>query len=108
MAELRAGGLALIIKSISSKEDGRVVTCVEKIYPGGTYSDPKNGQSFQWEENQPAWIVTGDVAIYISSIGSEEIRPDHGWSIYLPNQLMPIDGDDFSNEAERQKEREHA
>ena len=46
------------------------------------------------------WVVSGDVSIYKS-------KPSGGMSIFPAKSLMPIDGDDFSNEDQRQKEREH-
>ncbi|TNC67593.1 hypothetical protein FHB93_06075, partial [Klebsiella quasipneumoniae] len=47
------------------------------------------------------WLGWGDVSIYTS-------KPSGGMCIFPSSHLMPIDGDDFSNEDERQKEREHA
>ncbi|MFL1521380.1 hypothetical protein ACHP4N_18340, partial [Klebsiella quasipneumoniae subsp. similipneumoniae] len=53
------------------------------------------------EPGQQIWVVSGDVSIYTS-------KPSGGMCIFPSSHLMPIDGDDFSNEDERQKEREHA
>ncbi|VGG13619.1 Uncharacterised protein [Klebsiella quasipneumoniae] len=50
---------------------------------------------------QSMWVVSGDVSIY-------KRKPSGGMSIFPAKSLMPIDGDDFSNEDQRQKEREHA
>ena len=54
-----------------------------------------------WIHDDPrnAWIVTGDVT---------HPSGEYGWSSLSPANLIPIDGDDFSNEDEHQKEREHA
>ena len=72
-----------------------------------------NGSRFTWNgevyaEPVPmgdAWLISGDLIVRDGDTG-EAKRLNFG---LIPAQyLIPIDGDDFSNEDERQKEREHA
>ncbi|AMV53132.1 TPA: hypothetical protein ACHVUQ_002513 [Klebsiella pneumoniae] len=102
MAELRAGGLALVIASGNQNEVGKTVTLIRKVSSGEFHQFP-NGNSYAMKTNtgQSMWVVSGDVSIYTS-------KPSGGMSIFPAKSLMPIDGDDFSNEDEHQKEREHA
>lgn len=102
MAELRAGGLALVIASGNKNEIGKSVTLIRKVLSGEFHQFP-NGSIYVMNTNtgQSMWVVSGDVSIYTS-------KPSGGMSIFPSSHLMPIDGDDFSNEDERQKEREHA
>ena len=101
MAELRAGGLALVIASGNQNEVGKTVTLIRKVSSGEFHQFP-NGNSYAMKTNtgQSMWVVSGDVPIYKS-------KPSGGMSIFPAKSLMPIDGDDFSNEDEHQKEREH-
>ncbi|WP_430909892.1 hypothetical protein, partial [Klebsiella sp. H32] len=100
MAELRAGGLALVIASGNQNEVGKTVTLIRKVSSGEFHQFP-NGNSYAMKTNtgQSMWVVSGDVSIYTS-------KPSGGMSIFPAKSLMPIDGDDFSNEDEHQKERE--
>lgn len=102
MAELRAGGMALVIASGNKNEIGKSVTLIRKVLSGEFHQFP-NGSSYAMNTNtgQSMWVVSGDVSIYTS-------KPSGGMSIFPAKSLMPIDGDDFSNEDERQKEQEHA
>ncbi|EPH7508799.1 hypothetical protein ACYCW1_004237 [Klebsiella pneumoniae] len=102
MAELRAGGLALVIASGNQNEVGKTVTLIRKVSSGEFHQFP-NGNSYAMKINtgQSMWVVSGDVSIYTS-------KPSGGMSIFPAKSLMPIDGDDFSGEDERQKERENA
>ena len=102
MAELRAGGLALVIASGNQNEVGKTVTLIRKV-SSGEFHQFLNGNSYAMKTNtgQSMWVVSGDVSIYTS-------KPSGGMSIFPAKSLMPIDGDDFSNEDEHQKEREHA
>ena len=102
MDELRAGGLALVIASGNQNEVGKTVTLIRKVSSGEFHQFP-NGNSYAMKTNtgQSMWVVSGDVSIYTS-------KPSGGMSIFPAKSLMPIDGDDFSNEDEHQKEREHA
>ncbi|HGH7464345.1 TPA: hypothetical protein ACG71I_000726 [Klebsiella pneumoniae] len=102
MAELRAGGLALVIASGNQNEVGKTVTLIRNVSNGEFHQFP-NGSSYAMKTTtgQSMWVVSGDVSIY-------KRKPSGGMSIFPAKSLMPIDGDDFSNEDQRQKEREHA
>ncbi|WP_432782145.1 hypothetical protein [Klebsiella michiganensis] len=102
MAELRAGGMALVIASGNKNEIGKSVTLIRKVLSGEFHQFP-NGSSYAMNTNtgQSMWVVSGDVSIYTS-------KPSGGMSIFPSSHLMPIDGDDFSDEDEHQKAREHA
>ncbi|MBZ7829921.1 hypothetical protein [Raoultella planticola] len=105
MAELRAGGMALIIDSATPEEIGRCVSLVKLIPVHGSFTSPQ-GRPSNNAGGIPAWFVTGDVK---AKLGDDSpIWAGKGWSLYPPQYLIPIDGDDFSNEDEHQKEREHA
>ncbi|WP_400237705.1 hypothetical protein [Klebsiella michiganensis] len=105
MAELRAGGMALIIDSATPEEIGRCVSLIKLIPVRGSFTSPQGRHSNNAGEI-PAWFVTGDVK---AKLGDDSpIWAGKGWALYPPQYLMPIDGDDFSNEDEHQKELEHA
>ncbi len=93
MAELRAGGLAIIIRSRFPENVGKVVklvTCVGKINYDLT-------PGIYWEVEA------------LSELSGTLWRAKPGLNgLALAKNLMPIDGDDFSNEDQHQKEREHA
>ena len=103
MAELRAGGMALIIDSATPEEVGRCVYTVSLIPPGGRFASP-HGRPTNNHSESVAWFITGDVK---ASLGDgAPIWAGKGWSLYPPQYLMPIDGDDFGSEDQHQKERE--
>lgn len=91
MAELHAGGLAIIIRSPFPENVGKVVklvTCVGKINYG---LDP----GIYWEVEA------------LSELSGTLWRVKSGLNgLALAKNLMPID--DFSNEDEQQREREYA
>ncbi|HCB0511197.1 TPA: hypothetical protein MYN43_003368 [Klebsiella pneumoniae] len=90
MAELRAGGLAIIIRSRFPENVGKTVRLVRFI--GEVHQS--TGYGIYWE--------------VIALAGTRKrVKPGSAGMAQSKN-LMPIDGDDFSNEDERQKEREHA
>lgn len=101
MAELRAGRLALVLASENQNEVGKTVTLVRVVSSGEYHKFPDGCRYTMIEPGQQIWVVSGDVSIYTS-------KPSGSMSIFPAKSLMPIDGDDFSNEDERQKEREHA
>ena len=102
MAELSAGGMALIIDSATSEEIGRGVQAVSLIPVRDSFTSP-HGRPSNNGGDIPAWLVTGNV---VAKLGKESPQgAGNGWALYPPQYLMPIDGDDFSNEGERQKER---
>ena len=91
MAELRAGGLAIIIRSRFPDNVGKVVKLV--AYVGKINYDLDPG--IYWEVEA------------LSELSGTLCRVKSGLNgLALAKNLMPID--DFSNEDEHQKEREHA
>lgn len=95
MSELRAGGIAIVIFSENKPEIGRCVELIEKV---------TNGYVFNFLVQvsivgvmTPGWLVKGDVSIYTN-------KPSGGFSYFYSDELMPIDGEDFSHEDEQQKE----
>jgi len=106
MAELRTGGLAIIIRSSVTEEVGKVVTCLQVVTPGSNYAPPQtNGEAFCWPESYPtAWMVSGYIKTRCQWTRKKGYFWVEGWGIYTPDQLMPIDGDDFQHEKEWQKE----
>lgn len=85
MAELRAGGLALVIKSTDPDQVGKVVTLIQLVSPGDFLFNRKRYVS---KATGPVWLCE---------------KPD-AYVTHYPSQLMPIDGDDFQHEDERKKE----
>lgn len=84
--ELKAGGLALVIKSTDAHEVGRAVTLLRLIEPGETFTAP-DGTLCRWRPENPAsWLVAGEVQ---SNMPSGEVF--HGWAVFPPTHLMPID-----------------
>jgi hypothetical protein len=87
--ELKAGGLALVIRSTDAHEVGRAVTLLRIITPGETFTAP-DGTLCRWRRDNPAsWLVTGDVQC---NMPSGDVF--FGWCVFPPTHLMPIDGDD--------------
>ena len=100
MAELRAGGLAIIIGlKINVNLKGMCVVLQQLVRHLDEFISPVNDCLWIHDDPRNAWIVTGDVT---------HPSGEYGWSSLSPANLIPIDGDDFSNEDEHQKEREHA
>ncbi|MDQ6511981.1 hypothetical protein QQO22_06920 [Klebsiella pneumoniae] len=93
MAELRAGGLAIIIRSRFPENVGKTVRLVRFI--GEVHQS--TGYGIYWEVIALAGLAGTRKRVKPGSAGMAQSK-----------NLMPIDGDDFSNEGERQKEREHA
>ena len=95
MSELRAGGMALIIGLKTYAElNGHSVLLEKMVSPGEVFTSPC-GRGCMSGAQEESWIVTGNV---YSSNGFK------GWCQLAPKNLMPIDGEDFSHEDERQKE----
>ncbi|HHI0425211.1 hypothetical protein H8F03_11630 [Klebsiella pneumoniae] len=93
MAELRAGGLAIIIRSRFPENVGKVVKLVSCVGEINHHLE----RGVYWEIEAMSELA-GTLFLVKSGF--------HG--LARAKSLMPIDGDDFSNEDERQKEREHA
>lgn len=78
MAELRAGGLAMVYGlKIDKRHNGKSAKLLEK-------------ESYK---GQQVWICEGD---FEGNLG-----------VFYPKNLMPIDGDEFQNEDEQPKELTH-
>lgn len=88
MAELKVGCMAIVIKSTEPDQVGKVVTLLQLVSPGVFFH---NGKRYVSKANGPVWLCE---------------KPD-AYVTHYPSQLMPIDGDDFQYEDERQKELTH-
>ncbi|WP_312423661.1 hypothetical protein [Kosakonia cowanii] len=105
MRELKSGCLALIIDSNKQSDIGKCVTTVELVAARGSFKSPHGRQTVNCSDCA-CWLVTGDVK---SEMGKESpVWSGNGWSLYPPQYLMPIDGDDFSDELISDKEKSHA
>ncbi|MBJ9257277.1 hypothetical protein I5495_08025 [Citrobacter amalonaticus] len=92
MSELRVGGLAMIIMSLIPDNIGKVVELVEFI--GCIDKGPHRNRKDIWRIQPYSSSLVGHNGI----IKTDRIARCPGeW-------LMPIDGEDFSHEDERQKE----
>ena len=94
MAELKAGGLAIVISSPVVENIGRVVELVEYW---GILNSKYTG------EVGPAWKVKVDKAMILPNG-----RPSNLTGLIFSRKLMPIDGDDFSHEKESEKQLQNA
>lgn len=93
MTELRAGGMAIIIRSRFPENVGKVVKLVACV---GEINYPL-GRGVYWELEAMSELAGTLWRVKSGSTGMAQAK-----------SLMPIDGDDFSNEDERLEEREHA
>ncbi|EKT7900138.1 hypothetical protein P4R16_001027 [Klebsiella oxytoca] len=91
MAELRAGGLVIIIRSRFPENVGKTVSLIKLI----GFDDSLGGH--MWKLTALSGL-TG--TLYPVKAGD--------LCTGLDKNLMPINGDDFRNEDQHQKEREHA
>ena len=99
MAELRAGGMAIIIGlKRDTHLNGKCVVLQQFVKYLDEFISPVNDRIWIHDDLRNAWVVTGDV----THPGGE-----YGWGSLSPANLMPINGDDFSSEGERHKEREY-
>lgn len=101
MPELKAGGLALIIDSNKSSDIGKCVACVQLVPARGSFYSPRGRPCLNFSDHN-CWLVTGDVVSEL--VKGAPIWAGNGWALYPPQYLMPIDGDKFQHEGERQKE----
>lgn len=88
MSELRAGGLALVIRSTNKELIGRCVTLIELLSPGPFMYQ---GKRHFFKASGVGWLCDLEECVVI----------------FRPSQLLPIDGGDFSQDDERQKEVTH-
>lgn len=91
MAKLKPGGLALVISCPWGRNVGKTVKLIK--YLGDSRSDFT-------DETGPAWEVYCDTGL-ITGTGVYKVCGA------FSKRLMPIDGDDFQHEDERQKELTH-
>lgn len=102
MAELKAGCKALVIGGFYRVNDGRAVDVIEFI---------PNGKPFEFEgqmyvDKPPrgdAWLIVGDLICQLNG----DAQRMH-FALIPGEYLMPIDGDDFSDELISDKEKSHA
>lgn len=90
MADLKAGGLAIVISSPIAKNVGRVVELIEFW---GIFKSRFTG------EEGPAWKVKSETPMTLPNG-----KPSDLTGLIFSKKLLPIDGDDFQHEDERQKE----
>ncbi|QLO51331.1 hypothetical protein HV234_07225 [Klebsiella grimontii] len=96
MAELRAGGLAIIIHSGRPENIGRVVLTVSL----------EGGASIKRGER--TWFIRTCSGESLIARKRKSGKLSHPTECFCAEwRLMPIDGDDFSNEDQYQKEQEH-
>lgn len=95
MSELRAGGLAIIVMSVSHENLGKVVTLIEFI--GSVDKGVHKSRNDIWRIRAANSLLRGFKG---EVLPGEIARCPGAW-------LMPIDGEDFSHEDERQKELTH-
>lgn len=96
MAELKPGGLALVIRG---EDCGKCVT-TERFIPGLSQFLAPDGKSYTAAQVCGSWLCTGEV--------NPKDRPSlQGWALFRTENLLPIDGDDFQHEDERQKDLTH-
>lgn len=100
MAELKAGGLAILIKTFVPENAGKSVT-TEFMVQHMESLDTPSGEVFTNYSGRACWYITGDVWTELNGVTVT------GFAFAHPEQLMPIDGDDFQHEDERQKELTH-
>ncbi|HCT9408114.1 TPA: hypothetical protein OUC36_004740 [Raoultella ornithinolytica] len=101
MAELRAGGLAIFIAG-PAELIGLVVITERLVGPNEVIKLPGGRRVRNLGSSR--WLVHNDRIVVTLSNGSKL----NDYAMVFQHWLMPIDGDDFSNEDEHQKEREHA
>ena len=101
MRELRSGGLALIIAG-SPETIGLVVVTEKMVNPGEIVITPC-GKRFSNGGSQ-RWLIHSEEICVKLSDGT--VIDDY--CLIFPHMLMPIDGEDFSDELQKEKELSHA
>lgn len=97
--ELKAGGLAMVIKSHDGDEVGRCVSLLRLIQPGEFFTAPDGTECHHSSKYKPAWLVTGNV-------NPGTARPWlKGWAVFYPQHLLPIDGDDHQERDQLAKDK---
>lgn len=100
MAELRAGGLAILIGG-DPQAIGTVVTTV-KFSPAGTIEVLPNAKRIR-NGGSGRWLINSEKICMVTIDG----RQVDDWAFCFSNHLMPIDGEDFEHDDERRKELTH-
>ncbi|MBT2007029.1 hypothetical protein KKZ39_17200 [Enterobacter hormaechei subsp. xiangfangensis] len=101
MSELRIGSLALIVKAYTDQSSvGKVVEIHSTTDKSGSFISPATGKVRFCPDAifEKVYVCIGD--FHSGSAEAEET----GFGLFRRVQLMPIDGEDFSHEDERQKE----
>lgn len=103
MAELRAGGLALVTRGEYS---GCVVVTEEPVRPGALFKAP-NGLIYTAVGDVPAWLCTGSIKAspVDGTIASGKLD---GFALFRETALIPIGDEDFSHEKESEKQLQNA
>lgn len=103
MSKLKPGGLALVIDSVTPKNIGRCVHVISWHPPKADFVAP-DGTLGAMPDYSGGWLCTGEVVCEGKmSVSGKDFRHE-GWAMFPPEYLLPIDGDDFQHEDERQKE----
>ncbi|KAB8312949.1 hypothetical protein EH228_04535 [Erwinia endophytica] len=97
MSELRAGGLAILIGG-DPEAVGTVVTTVRLVASSEVIALP-NGRKFS-NGGSVRWLIYSEKLQV--RLGDGTLLND--WALCFSHFLMPIDGNDFQREGERQKE----
>ena len=93
MSGLRAGGRAVIIKAYTYRElVGREVELVKIVNDGDIFRSPLTNHLFRNGQGRYGWLCLGEMPNKLSN--------EDGWGLFGPEQLMPLDGGDFSHERE--------
>lgn len=95
MSELRAGGLAIIVNSLLKENIGRTV--ILKEYLGVIRGVVQNVERASWVVESATGEVLKGILPGKQIVNTMTCSVPSDW-------LMPIDGEDFSHEDERQKE----
>lgn len=104
MAELKAGGLALVLDDIVPENIGKCVTLIRRLEPLDHFTTPDGRRGMMPSGYGVGWLCSGDL-ICIGTLSRSKLDfKVKGWAIIPPKYLMPIDGDDFQREVEQQKE----
>lgn len=85
--ELKAGGLALVVRSNEKEDIGKCVTLVKMVRSGEMYTAPDGTLCRHNAGFVPSWLVKGDVK-------PERSAPYQGWAVFIPQCLIPIDDAD--------------
>lgn len=95
MSELRAGGMAIIINGVLKKNVGKTV--ILRRYLGVI-------KGFVYQFEKPAWEVESASGEIMKGILPGGYVVDTNVLSVPSDWLMPIDGENFSHEDERQEE----